>query len=262
MNIRKPFPHLSSDDRRLLNLLDQLLSATPQDKSHNQEPNTVLLSDKEAAELAWHFARLLETRDFLEALYFVDQIYRPNADLRALKSIFIAASRRRGRAANVHSTFKWQQFLIRLGVLQPTLLLQPMSFDHFLQMEHRLLKHLGLSAQTRETVLHMVSDSRDKHEELISNARDKPEPLTQFDFREISGERLDRSYQPEESTFKRMKERIRIFSDTVKRETSVRRLGGLLTIVSNSSVIFTSRDWGVAGVISTMCGAVPQTLFK
>ena len=136
-----------------------------------------------------------------------------------------------------------------------------MSFDHFLEMERRLLKHLELRVQTREIVLHIVSESRDKHEEMVRNSQDKPESLIPFDFGEMRGERLDRPYEAEESTFKRLKDSIQLFSDPMKRETSVRRLAGLLTIVSNSSVLFTTRDWSVAGTTSTMCGAVPLTLF-
>lgn len=39
-------------------------------------------------------------------------------------------------------------------------------------------------------------------------------------------------------------------------EMSATRIAAALTVVSNSSVLFTTRDWSVAGTLSTMAGAL------
>jgi hypothetical protein len=260
MTIRQLVPRLSTEDKRLLELVDHLLSsAEAQEGRANQAPGTVLLSDKEAAELAMHFERLLQSREFLEAIYFVDQIYgRSDVDLNVLKSIFVRGTKRYGRGANIHSTLKWHQFLTRLGAARiqaywpPHRDVQPMSFDHFLRMERRLLEHFRFSVKTRELLMVIAAHGRDTHEHL----RD-------FDFTKIHGERLDRPHEVGVSVVRRVRERAKvIFGDAMKREPSAQQLAGLTTLVTNLSVMFTSRDWGVAGTISTMCGAIPLAVIK
>lgn len=252
MTIRRPDPQLDAENVRLLRLLDHLLSnAEPMGGRGNQGIDTILLSDKETVELARHFDRLLQSRWFLEAIYFVDQIYGGfHVNLEALKAIFVAGTKRNGRGANIHSTLKWQEFLIRLGAMKPiwpNRNVKPMSFDHFIRMERRLLEHLRLAVRTRDLIMSVASSGRENHERLGA-----------FDFTTIYGERLDRQYEGEESLFRRVRDRTRaIFSDALKREASAQQLAGLTTLIANSSVMFTTRDWGIAGTISTMCGAVP-----
>lgn len=258
MTIRRPSPRLGAENKRLLELLDQLLaSAKPPEEHGNKAANTVVLSDNEAAELGRHFERLLQSREFLEAVYFVDQIYgRSTVDFNALKSIFVAGSKRKGRRAQIMSTAKWHEFLVRLGAEKPmasSRAVQPMSFDHFLRMEETLLfKTLGFDARARDVLLHLVSGGRSKHERGV-----------EFDFTKMRGERLDRPYEPEDSVFRRIKERAQaMFSDSIRKEASSQQLAGLTTLVTNVSVMFTTRDWGVAGTISTMCGAIPLAIIK
>lgn len=257
MTIQKPSPGLNRDTQRLLELLDELLShADIVDHVGNRSANTVLLSDKEGSELALLFDRLLESRDFIETLYFVDQLYgRSEPDLNALKTIFVAASKRKGRPVNIQSTLKWQQFMIRLGVklpMWPNHNIRPMPFDYFLRMERQLLEYLRLNDHTCQIMM-----------KIVERGRERQEQIRKFNFDEIRGERLDRLYEPQSSLLARVRKRAReIFSDTIRRDVSAEQLGGLAIIVSNSAVMFTTRDWGVAGTISTMSGAVPLTLIK
>lgn len=255
MRIRPPVLQLSAEDERLLALLDQLLSHSyPVGNCRNQDSNTVVLSDKEAAELSRHFERLLGSREFLESIYFVDQIFgRSKSHRQDLKSLFTTASKRKGRAANVLSTLKWHQFLMRLGLLRPNWPNdpQPMSFDHFLNMEQRLFKQLGLRARTCEQLLDVGSNGRERHEQL-----------TKFDFTSIHGERLDRAHEPATLPFHRVKERVRVFADTIRRDVTSQQLAAWTTIVVDSSVMFTTRDWSVTSTISQMCGAIPLAIIK
>ena len=43
---------------------------------------------------------------------------------------------------------------------------------------------------------------------------------------------------------------------------SIDRISGLITVIANSSIMFSTRDWGVAGTISAMSGSLAVGMWK
>ncbi len=255
MTIRRPTPSIDASDAAILRLLDKLLSEHSTPGNHNRAPDRVTLTDREAAALAVHLTALTESRDFIESLFFMEGLYGfSKTDPGALRAIFARGIRRNGRSATIHSTAKWHQFLARMGVLKPrwpSQNVRPMPFDTFLEMESRLLKHLNISEPTAALLLTLCEQQRERHENI-----------PKLDFSKIYGERLDQPYEPEEPLFRKIKQQITRLRDKVSRDMSGQQLAGLTIIIVDTSVMFQTRDWGVAGTISQMAGAVPLMLKK
>lgn len=244
MGIYRPEPKLSKRDKRLLQLIAQLLlqHSDPDSISGNIPMGAVPLSDSEAEELADLIDSLVSNRRFLEVSYFVEGITaQDDRNESALKEIYLSARKNRGRSRAMASTH-WAQFRSRLGTdkyavrrIRPEM----MSFGRFLEMERRLLSSLGVHPRVVNLLLKVI----EFHEGEIEELRDSSAAIPHGTFKKIISS---------------MTETVgaRDMQSVYDNLVSHTDLSAVATFIANSSVMFTTRDWGVAGTISCMAGAL------
>ena len=244
MAIYRPEPKLSKRDKRLLHLIAQLLLqySEPDSPSTNLPEGAVPLSDSEAEELANLLDALVSHKSFFEASYFVEEITAQDArNESALKEIYLSARQHRGRSRAMGSAH-WSEFKRRLGIRENILREthpERMPFHHFLEMERRLFSSLGMHPRVASLLLRVI----ELHQREIVKLRARASTIPHGTFK---------------NTISNLTEKIRSNDIKLAYDNLVSRteLSAAATFVANSSVMFTTRDWGVAGTISCMAGAL------
>jgi len=243
--IYDPIPILEPRRRKLLVLLAKLLDESLDDEpSHSNRPaGKIVLTDSERQELRKLLSELASDRSFVVAVTFVDGLAgRSNLTESELREIYLSERRKRGRKRALAS-MHWADFLARLGRTSgPIYSLKStdqMSFDYFHRMEERLFQALGFSQRVTNYLLRKISNTKP----AVEAARD---PL---------GEGLS----PKRSLLAESRaelERLEmLLHDKISgHNVSVNRIASMTTVVSNLSVLFTTRDWSVAGFMSVIAG--------
>jgi hypothetical protein len=245
MGIINPEDHLSRADKELLILLGGLLVSAKQEEGQNYRPDDVPLSDSEARRLIELLEELISSKKFIESAYFVEEITRGNdADDRRLREIFSYWRGRTGRAKSM-TWLHWNEFLRRFcGSSQiqhysKAPISNEMTFEYFLRMERLLLSKTPLSPKVSELALKTIK----KFEEDIEAARNGIQPLPKGVIMAQPTALLERLILQQHSALG-----LTPFSS--------QQVIGIVTLVANLSVLHTTRDWGVAGTLSTMAGAL------
>ena len=239
MPVPEPNPAFSAHEKRLLALLAKLLleSLRQQDRVSNVAADEVALSDTDAAELLDLLQQLLTTRSFVVGANFVESLSKGSSTQGATRETYLAERRDRGRPRSMASR-QWAEFVRRLG-LSPSypspLVPNPMPFDTFVRLEQRLLRTAGVNPRIGAVIVRAIAQTRGEIEDIRTGHRPISAGKILELIRNLSND-LDSTRSP-------------------RREITVRRVVGVTTIVSNVSVLFTTRDWTVAGVISAMAGA-------
>jgi hypothetical protein len=118
-----------------------------------------------------------------------------------------------------------------------------MSFDHFQAMEARLLRASGVPQEVVAEALHLIKSRQADVEEIRIGHR----PLQHGTLKRLL-------LQP----FLRWGSKM---SPTLEREVTVEQVSSTMLLVADVSVLFTTRDWGGAGTVSTMAsGAIVLTM--
>ena len=250
MAITDPEVRLSSHDLRLLILLARLVVPLTGSDNSNVGDAAIALTQSEALELADLLEQFTSSKRFIESAYFVEEVSKPGAlNSGAAREIYLSWRARYGRTRAMASTH-WREFIARLGIDRvpsgyfagtSPLETRPMDMNHFLKMETLLLEANEISPRIRALVLQFVSQQlqsvqavRDGRQELRSDSvRDIPNSV-------LTEIRTQRAYE----------EGGRI---------SATRVTATMTLIADMSVMFTTRDWGVAGTLSTMAGALGAT---
>jgi hypothetical protein len=238
MAIIRPDPFLSRTDKELLLLLGALLFDQKSNHGGNLRADEVPMSNSEAERLAQLLEELVESKRFNESAFFVEELTKgSNADVKRLKRIFVYWYERSGRNKGT-SWLHWNADIDPDRSRQLPRLAE-MQFDYFLKMEQVLLQELPISPRVAQLILGMVS----KIEGDIEKARVGEITLAPNSI--ISHPKALLTSIRETGT-----------SRSARRAFPVQRIAGIATMVANSAVMFTTRDWGVAGTISTMAGAI------
>lgn len=243
-----PTPTLSTNDRRLIKLMATLLleQIEGQSISSNRSADEVVLTDQEAGELLELLDRLVESKQFVETATFVEGLAGANTvNDRQLREIYLSARKRKGRSRAVAS-YHWAEFCVRLGIVKGPIWnvsATPMSLEHFYEMERRLLSAAGVAPRVIAVVMKVVIAQSSGLQRL----REGKQSLSRGVVKQAI---ID--------PFLRLRERSaqRIGS----RQVSVTRVAAALTLMSDISIMFTTRDWSVAGTLSTMAGALAATV--
>lgn len=245
MGIYEPVPKISDSDKRLILLLERLLldDSNIRNRDTNLPKDEVSLSDREAQELFERLDDLASSRSFVEAAYFTEAITRPEEGGNA-REIYLSGRRRAGKT-RVLASKQWSDFRGRIGlpsILWPRPSVFPMEFSYFEKMERRLLSKIGLSQQVIELVLSLLR----QHEDSIEDIRSGQKSIQRGLIREAILFPL-----------RQWRSKNGILRDY---HISSVRLTALITVVADTSVMFTTRDWGVAGTLSTMAGALATVI--
>jgi hypothetical protein len=245
MGIINPEDHLSRADKELLILLGGLLVGTKQEKGKNYRQDDVPLSDSEARRLIELLDELISSKKFIESAYFVEEITKgSDADDRRLREIFSYWRSRTGRAKSM-TWLHWNEFLRRFSASnriqhysRPPIS-NEMTFEYFFRMERLLLSKTPLSPKISSLVLKTIK----KFEMDIEAARNGSQPLP-------TGSIMAQPRALLESLILQQQSALGLAP------FSSQRAIGIVTLVADLSVLHTTRDWGVAGTLSTMAGAL------
>lgn len=237
--------HLSRSDKELLLLLGGLISDPIGLEAGNHSYEEVPLSNAEAARLIELLEELLSSKKFLESCHFVEGLSRGReADIATLRDIFNYWRGRTGRNKSM-SWLHFNEFLRRYNSeIDPERSrhlprLREMSFSYFMRMERILLAAAPLSPRVRALTLSVVK----KFEADIELARRGLKPLPNGVIKA----------QP-----RVLLEGLRVSNLSVvgMPTFAATQIVGIVTLVADTSVLFTTRDWGVAGTFSTIAGAM------
>ena len=113
-----------------------------------------------------------------------------------------------------------------------------MTFDYFVSMERKLLRTLAIDPRVQDLLERTLLASQQQ----IENARSGNAPIP-------TGHSV---------------ESVKAFRDAMRRERRVLRTYATSTIflVADTGVLFSTRDWSVAGTLSTMAGAIAAPLVE
>ena len=251
--IYDPTPLLDAKRRRLLFLLSKLLedSLDDPDPSGNKPPHSVTLIESERLELLRLAIDLASDRSFIIAAAFVDGLSgRASLTDDQLREIYLSERKKRGRARALAS-MHWADFLTRLGRPNAPVyglkMTTRMSFEHFRKMEERLFESLGFSRLVVDYLLRRISEAKS----IVETARTpQGEPST----------RGHPALKDAVNALSRIEEKLR---DKLEGHTlSAAQVASITTILSNLSVLFTTRDWSVAGFMSVIAGEGIKALDK
>lgn len=239
--IYSPRLAIDQDRSRLVQLLGHLLDEKLSSANNNLPVGELALSASERAELQKLVEKVSTERSFFIALIFVDGLLgKKGATEDSLREIYISERKRRGYSRAL-SSGAWHQFKTRLGGRSQDLstylrAARRMPYEHFIRMERRLLDFFNLSDGVREYVIKTVEKERANLEAI----------------REVLFTRSQGAYHSVQENTKELLDQVRQRGETM----SSQQLAGLLCVVADSSALFTTRDWSVAGTISTMAGGV------
>ena len=239
MAIFEPENRYSRVDRRLIALLAELLGDVPNDDAASNRVNFAVASEDNISELIELIEDKLEDREFFAASALIDAVSARDRD--AIRDNFLTgrtrASRKRALASKQTS-----DFLVRLGIDQrgksswyvPT---DRMSKEHFLRMEERSLRALNLSPKVVDLAMRYVELELNEVEKVRDGERRLNAGLLR-------------------ASLKATLDSLRVAKRGADYLLDPNRLTGTLVITVNVGVLYTTRDWSVAGTLSGIAGAL------
>lgn len=246
MLIYEPQPKLSSTERALLHLLAELIAGQSNGQT-NLPTDGAILSEREAATLLRLLEEFASSKKFVESAYFVERVTQGDLENDSdLREIFLSWRKFYGRSRAMASTH-WFDFTLRLGrsrskfgyVRGLTKNPNEMPYRHFREMERLLLKRSGVSDRVQSLILSVI----DKFENDVEASRHGDKPLP-------SGSISKLPTIISESIVNDVKFNLGTFN------LNGAQAAGLMTVIADVSVLFTTRDWGVAGTLSTIAGGL------
>jgi hypothetical protein len=249
MAIYPPEPFLTSFDKELLRLLSELVLQEEQGWVANRHKGLAELSDTEARLLVELLEEFIASKRTQEASYLIERIFSGDTgDLKRAREIYLRGRVERGRTRAVASV-QWNEFLMRLGIYPSTQVdriywhrasARPMSSEYFLQMESRLLAATGVHPRIRSLILDYVQLNMSGLTRVLSGEEKLAKGQVLMKPKKIKDELKFSLNHP-----------------VGQRPQSVKKIIGTMTIVMDMSVLYTTRDWSVAGTMSTIAGALP-----
>lgn len=251
MAIYEPEIFLSSTDRELLQLLGQLVLAQ-HPTNDNISGEQVTLSPSEGKRLLVLLEQFVESKLFQEGSYFAEGMANGEAwHDDAIREIYLSWRKRRGRT-RVMAGRHWNEFVLRAGfrfsesarmyvdgpLRTPV---RPMPLDHFLKMEARLLKAASVHPRVAQLVLDLVRASRPSLEKFRQGEKKIERGTIVSRVKSVFGKIRDAQRGLE------------------RRPLSKFELVSVATIITDTTTLFTTRDWTATGVISNLAAVMSQS---
>ncbi len=244
MRIYEPNLKLSNEEKKLLQLLSRLILEHEGYDCSNISDSLIPLSDQEAEELVYLIEKLIEKKKFWHASHFLDHVTNMPEDKegKLAKQIFLAGYETK-KKQTIMPSYRWYEFVIRLGlgkyIKQSQSFrqqkIEPMPYDHFLKMEEKLFNKADIPEEIIKSLIAEIARLREKVEMI-----EKPKSS---------------------SLIKHMKKIQSRIKDEDNKTAITVDLCAAITLIVNYSMLWTTRDWGVTGTLSTLA-AVHMTLFK
>jgi hypothetical protein len=247
MPVYPPTPEFSAADKRLLLLMSKLAleSLAHHAAGRNLPSDRVSLTNDEAAELVASLEQFVNSREFLEAASFVEGITSPDPhEEKRTREIYLSVRKRKGRSRALASTH-WAEFRIRLGMSNQgarNARAMPMEFDYFRHMERDLLLAAGIDPRVVDLADRLILKKRSELEQMRSGQLAIGRGNLK---RTVAGPIKDGRING---------------AGILDQGISTLRVLASIQIVTDISVLFTTRDWSVAGTLSTMSGALAGSM--
>lgn len=241
MAIYPPQPLLTTTDKELLVLLAKVVL---EENRHSYDGNAgadrVLIGDEDAAALCDLLTEYANSHAFIRGATFAEMVSdgRLSDDSRA-REIYLKSRSERGRT-RVLSSRQWADFRARLGVSVPAYSTGVVRMDsiQFVEMEVRLLRALRVHPALEKLIEDLVIRRTDlferieRREQILSSGQIRKGVMSLVD---------------------------QLRGSLGGIHVSKAQIVGVATVVSDSTVMFSTRDWGVAGTLSTIAGALAMS---
>lgn len=231
MSIQPPSIHLSKNDRKLLAFIARILVEPASDAGHRNIPDThIALSDEDAEKLIHLLDALLNSPDFIQSCNFIQGMsHLKITNERDTRFVYTTGLRRKSKSTTViyHS---WYELQARLGLRGHYLAknVRTMDDEYFFDMEEHLFENLDLDPRVISL--------------LMKLGKERMHIIRQFQMRRYGAVDISESAK-------------RLQYEVKKKGLASRvDLSAVAFVISNSSVLFTTRDWSAAGVFSCMIG--------
>jgi hypothetical protein len=235
MAIQGPNVAFSVEDKRLIRLLEKLLLESCRVPGNNSPSGSTTLSDTEALELVARIDAALESKEFWQTAQLIEMIGR--GDREGAREVYLSARARHG-FSRVMSSSHYHSFLVRLGFERSYLpTVGEMDYEHFVRMERRLWLQLGV----QQEVVNLLERFLWSHTSEVEASRRGKHPIE--DGRLIKALRAVRP-------------KVDLRGNSAEGPWTTNRIAGALTLFSNMTVMFTTRDWSVTGTMSALCGSI------
>jgi hypothetical protein len=216
-------------------LSELVLEQEGQGPSTNLELGQAFLSDSEARLLLQLLEAFAVEKRNLESAYLIEELLGGGVyNDRELRNIYL--NWRVGRLGILHTESSDRAYWYRASA-------SPMEFEYFLKMEEILLKAAGLHPRVRTLAMNLVARQKDVIRQLRSG-----------DLAVGAGTVL----KPIKGLISKLKHQSvpHFGHDPI----SLNKISSVILIVSDLSCLYTTRDWGVAGFMSTICAATPNII--
>lgn len=241
MAIYPPQPLLTPTDKELLVLLSKIVL---EENRHSYDGNVgadrLLIGDEDAAALCNLLTEYSNSRVLVRAATFAEMVADGKlSDDSKAREVYLKSRSERGRT-RVLSSRQWADFRARLGLAVPAYStgVVPMEPIQFVEMEVRLLRALRVHPALEKLIEDLVIRRTDLFERF-----EKREQI-------LSSGQIRRG-------FISLAERLSGSLGGI--HVSKAQIVGVATVVSDVTVMFSTRDWGVAGTLSTITGALAMS---
>lgn len=230
MPISTPQPNLTEIDKKLLVLIAKHLLEKSENCPSNVPTGHIALSDSEAENLLDLLHALLTSDKFEHARRFIKNISDPQENnIREAKLIFSTAIIEIGQSITHH---RWYELLARLGIKKHKYMgkdIRRMQVDHFFQMERKLFQYLEFDPR----IIALLMELGEAQYSVISSYLE-----------EGRGHTVDLA-----EPVNKLKKRLQVNGVASRID-----LSAVAFVLSNSSMLFTTRDWTAAGALSCIAG--------
>jgi hypothetical protein len=245
--IYEPRLSISADTAEFLSFLSSQLHEFLFRQSHNAPSTEIVFSPRESFALERGVGNVLDDRNLFHSLYFVENLVsNGGATEDDLKEIYLQQRKRFGYDRALSSA-RWHEYVTRLGMRKGSLSTylrgaEMMTFDHFIRMEKKLFSIQNISSDVSDFAISLIQKNRAQVDEIRS---------TSFN---------DRSQAPRLGFVSRVKSSL----NSIRESNSMppEKLAALMVVITNSTSLFSSRDWSVAGTISTMAGGITMAIYS
>lgn len=241
MSINKPSVNFSTEEKALLIFISEILLEylDSQGGNSNLPEKHIALTDKQCIELKGLISKLLAHPKFdvVDLFFKLIHLNRFSGGERA-KKIYMEGRSSLGKSTAM-SSYQWDELRQRIGGLSwsDTLIVrtEPMSEAHFLKMETMLFNELYNEEKLiKQSVANYLSLQTLKRLGKLQKKRARRKN-TQIKSVKYIFEKLNEAAQKQKML-------------------TVENLEAAAFVLSNSSVLFTTRDWTATGVLSLMVG--------
>lgn len=241
MAIYAPQPTITRLESDLLVLLAKIvLDENSFSHGGNVGSDRLVLSDEKARELCDLLTEYIGSRAFVRGTTFVEMMFdgRLDNDHNA-REIYLASRKDMGRT-RVLASRQWADFKARLGLAVSPFEagVRPMDSSQFIEMEKRLLRKLAVHPALENLIENLVIDRIEIFDKI-----EKREKIL------VPG-------QIRGSAVKLIGQLKGSFGGI---DISRTQVVGIATVVSDVTVMFSTRDWGVAGTLSTVAGGLAMS---